>query len=197
MPVSLGGKGDWKNAFVNFEYHDHVKGWKEYFLVTMGYHVGGLIDHFFHERRSDFLEMTLHHFLALYLYGGAYMVNGWEGGGVIAFLHDIADITGNLMKILVETKFTNFTGITFVGHMALWAYTRMYVLPILIHGVWMWCPDMGSWWMKFIFTYMLSGMCFLHFYWFGIFIQMLNKYVTTGKTDDKQCELKSNKPKAN
>ena len=106
---------------------------KMYFLVTLGYHAGGLIAHFIVARRSDFLEMALHHFLTLYLYGGCYMGNCLEGGGVIAFLHDIADITANLMKIMVETKYKNLTGCMFVGHMALWAYTRMYVFPIIIY----------------------------------------------------------------
>ena len=121
------------------------------------------------------------------------MVNGWEGGGIIAYLHDIADITGNLMKILVETKYTNFTGITFVGHMALWAYTRMYVLPLIIYDVIIYCPDMAGKWLKPIFVYMLSGLCFLHYYWFGIFIQMLKKFIKEGKTEDKQCQVNTSK----
>lgn len=117
------------------------------------------------------------------------MTNSWEGGGVIAFLHDIADITGNMMKILVETKYKNFTAGVFIGHMALWAYTRMYVLPILIYEVGVYCPEMGSPLLKPIFIYMLCGMCFLHYYWFYMFIKMLKKYVFEGKTEDLQCKL--------
>ena len=71
----------------------------------MGYHVGGLAVHFIDSRRSDFLEMGLHHFMTIYLYGGCYMVNAWECGGVIAFLHDLADITTGLVKFLAESKF--------------------------------------------------------------------------------------------
>ena len=158
----------------------------------MGYHVGGLITHFTGERRSDFLEMALHHFLTLYLYGGAYMVNVWEVGGVIAFLHDIADVTGNWMKVLVESKYPNFTAVNFVWHMIVWAYTRMIVLPILIYEIALYFPSFGPPVFPFgfpvlkpIFCYMLSAMCFLHYYWFGIFISMMKKYVLTGKTEDK------------
>ena len=100
MPTALGGKGDFMLMMKEYPYAKHAPGLKEYLLVTMGYHVGGLINHFVSVRRNDFLEMALHHIVALYLFGGCYMFNLWEGGSVIAFLHDIADIFGNLTKTL-------------------------------------------------------------------------------------------------
>jgi len=134
----------------------------------MGYHLGGLAEHFVSSKRSDFLEMALHHFLTLYLYGGCYMCNCWECGGVIAFMHDIADVTANLVKGLSETKYKRLAAGLFIGHILNWAYTRMYVLPFLIYGIHIYGPDMGSAYLKPIFCYLLSGLCALHFYWFYI-----------------------------
>ena len=99
----------------------------------MGYHCGGLITHFFGTRRNDFVEMGLHHILSLYLYGGAYLYNFIEVGCVIAFLHDIADITTNIVKALAETKLKIPTAIVFVFHMCIWFYTRNLLLPIYIY----------------------------------------------------------------
>jgi hypothetical protein len=37
---------------------------------------------------------------------------------------------------------------------------------------------------SFISMIMLCAMCFLHFFWFGIFIQMIIVKVKTGKSED-------------
>ena len=102
----------------------------------MGYHVGGLINHFVSVRRNDFFEMALHHIVALYLFGGCYMFNLWEGGSVIAFLHDIADITGNLTKTLTNTNYDTATAVVFVTTMIVWFYTRCFLLATYIYSIW-------------------------------------------------------------
>ena len=92
LPWELGGKGiSYREAFKEFPYGNHPKGMKEYLLWTMGYHTGGLVVHWFEERRGSFVEMALHHIVTFYLYAGMYYYNVWTIGGVIAFLHDIAD----------------------------------------------------------------------------------------------------------
>lgn len=99
----------------------------------MGYHLGGLITHFIGTRKNDFIEMALHHIVALYLFGGMYLFNIWEAGSAVAFLHDIADISTNCVKMLSETKDKKFLPWLFVTHMAIWFWTRLYVLPIYIY----------------------------------------------------------------
>jgi len=133
FPKSLFGSGEFYNGFKDFPYTIHASYLKEYFLITMGYHVGGLITHFFGTRRNDFVEMGLHHILSLYLYGGAYLCNFLEIGCVIAFLHDTADITTNIVKALAETKLKIPTAVVFVIHMCIWFYTGNFLLPIYIY----------------------------------------------------------------
>lgn len=77
--------------------------------------------------------MGLHHIVAIYLFGGCYLFNCWEVGSVIAFLHDIADITTNLVKALAESNFKMATVVVFVTHMCIWFWTRNCVLPYLIY----------------------------------------------------------------
>jgi hypothetical protein len=72
--------------------------------------------------------MGLHHVVCIYLYGGCYLFNAWENGAAIAYLHDIADITSNITRMLAETKYTNTLAVLFVFHIGIWFYTRNYML---------------------------------------------------------------------
>ena len=102
---------------------------REYFLVTSGYHFAGLLIHFLRIKRNDFIEMGLHHIIALYLFGGGYLLNAWEIGAVIAFLHDIADIFVSIVKFLAETKYNKRAAHIMWIVMLVWFYTRIYALP--------------------------------------------------------------------
>lgn len=152
----------------------------------MGYHVGGLITHFIGTRRNDFVEMGLHHILSLYLYGGCYLYNFIEVGSVVAFLHDIADITTNIVKALAETKQKNVTAVVFIIHMSIWFYTRNFLLPFFIYTILTNNKDFGSPIVIPFFCYMLTCMFILHSFWFYLFCKHLNKFVNTGATEDEQ-----------
>ena len=103
LPWSLLGHGNILKSFENAYFHDHEPQLGNYFLVTSGYHVSSLITHFVGNKKNDFLEMGLHHIVALYLFGGVYLANFFETGAVIAVLHDIADIGTNFTKFFSDT----------------------------------------------------------------------------------------------
>jgi len=185
MPTFLGGSGDLFIGFRDFPFAPHAPQLKEYLLITMGYHLGGLVTHFFTTRKNDFVEMGLHHIVAIYLFGGAYLYNAWEVGSVVAFLHDIADITTNITKASAESRFKTPTAIVFVTHMLIWFYTRNIILPYCIYGIYVVKDvDFGSPIVQPFFCYLLGCMFLLHCYWFSMFCSMLHKYTSTGSTED-------------
>lgn len=143
--------------------------------------------HFFKARKNDFIEMALHHIVTIYLFSGCYLLNFWEIGTVIAFLHDIADITTNIVKGLAESKFKNATGVVFVIHMALWFYTRIVILPLMIYHCYI-DFNVEEKLLMPIFCYLLFCMYCLHCYWFSMFITLLNKFVSSGSTEDTQSK---------
>lgn len=53
-------------------------------------------------------------------------------GATIALLHDMADITTNIVKTLSESRDKTMIGFVFVSHMLIWFWTRLLVLPFLI-----------------------------------------------------------------
>jgi hypothetical protein len=129
LPPSLGGRGLMVRSFEEHPFAKHAEGLKTYILVTMGYHVGSLITHFIGTRKNDFVEMALHHIVCIYLFAGMYLYNIWEVGSAVAFLHDIADITTNWVKMLAETKDKKVVPVLFVFHMGIWFWTRLFILP--------------------------------------------------------------------
>lgn len=187
LPPILGGSGAFLDSMNGYPYESHPPLLGEYLLITMGYHLGGFITHFFHERKNDFVEMALHHIVAIYLFGGCYLCNVWACGSVIAFLHDIADITTNLVKMLAESKFGNATAVSFVSHMFIWFYTRNCILPWMIYCllfVFDWVSFFDEPIVRPFFCYLLGCMFMLHCYWFSMFVRMLNKFMNSGSTED-------------
>ena len=121
--------------------------------------------------------MSLHHLVSVFLYGGCYLYNAWEIGAVIALLHDIADITTSMVKVMAETNYTITTVTIFFIHMALWFYTRNYGLPIAIMKIWESKIEFGTPYNLNMFVFLLSCLVLLHYWWYWLFIKHLIKFV--------------------
>ena len=150
----------------------------------------GFFVHFLDSKKNDFVEMALHHIVALYLFGGLYLMNVWEQGAVMAFLHDIADVFVNISKALSETEYANTTGAFFVTMMLVWFYTRIIVLPILMYEFATSRAGIG-YCSKEIFLYLLSIMYMLHCYWFHLFFKILAKFIYEGEAEDLQSKTEA------
>lgn len=101
-----------------------------YALSTMGYHFGDCVSQvFFKERQSDHYEMLLHHIVTCSLYFCMIYGNNMGLGCVIAYLHDIADIFGALVKCASSTKYGDLTLVIFFFMISTWFWTRLFILP--------------------------------------------------------------------
>ena len=154
----------------------------------MGFHCSNLFTHVSSKHKNDFIEMGLHHLVTIYLYAGCFLCNVWEIGAVIAFCHDVADITASIVKFMVESKYSNTAAAVFICHMALWFWTRNFVFPQLIWSIMFSLkPDFGGQTIMLpFFCFMLSCLFFLHCYWFLLFVWLLVKFFISGATEDEQ-----------
>merc|ERR1711924_489811 len=93
-------------------------------------------------------------------------------GCTIAYLHDIADIFAGLAKYCSQTRSTIgavFALFTLIG---VWAYTRIYLLPLYLYQIW--TEILYSYpaeyeefiWVNYGAAVMLTAMQILHIYWF-------------------------------
>lgn len=105
LPPSLLGKGDIYNTFKDYPYVEVPRFYHLYFTGSMGYHIGQTVSHFFaKDKANDYLEMMFIHIVTSYLFAFSYLTNTLIGG-VIAFLHDIADILICFTRIFAETDY--------------------------------------------------------------------------------------------
>lgn len=94
FPSVLGGNGSIHEAHLMM--HDAPRSaLKYYYFVQLGYHFHSLVFMvFFAPIRNDFIEMLLHHLVTIILIGGSYLANYCAMGALVAFTHDIGDVTG-------------------------------------------------------------------------------------------------------
>lgn len=85
----------------------------------------------YQEKTKDLFEMTLHEVVTIYLYAGCYLMNLWEIGSVISWLHNASDILIMLSKVLSQTKYARATAIIFLVEMIIWFYMRLVVFPYI------------------------------------------------------------------
>lgn len=193
-PTYLGGTGDYTLLFNNHPYQTHVPYLKEYYVLSTSYHFGQLCKHLIGKKQNDFVEMLLHHTVTIYLLVFSYLINIWECGAIISYIHDASDIMGHITKAMGQTTIKDsIIGPSFVGMMVCWFYMRCLMLPYCTYNLWVQglvygvfdrevFPSIGV--SIPIYCYYLSLLAMLHFYWFSMFCRMIAKFFKDGDTED-------------
>ena len=136
-------------------------------------------------KKNDFIEMGLHHLVTIYLLGGSYILNLWECGTVIAYLHDLSDVPGMVVKIFSNTVYNKVSVVCFFITIATWMWVRNYAFTDIIYilavtdG-----PEGVGPFHKNIFLALLTCLAILHLYWVHLFFKILWKYIKKGETED-------------
>lgn len=192
----------------NLQYSTEVK---NYYLLTLGYHLTSMYKLFRSNskaRRSDFMEMFLHHLLTIALYMVSYLTNMIKIGSIIMFLHDWADVPTAFTKFGVELEgkfWSTFSWCMAFPILPLWGYSRLYVFPFIVYYQWI-APftqiapnylleghlDQDRAHVFPMMRYMalfLSFLQILHVYWYLLFIRALYRSWTKGDVKDHQEEL--------
>jgi hypothetical protein len=137
LPWFLGGNGTWEAMWADAPYTAVCPGATSYAMLQLGYHFGDLIHlYFIEERQNDYAEMMTHHIATSSLLVSMIFANQMSIGCVVAFQHDIADITVAACKYLSQTKYTMVGLSTFIVNMVVWAYTRNILLAYVVYRIW-------------------------------------------------------------
>lgn len=186
LPPMLGGKGSFYNQFKDWPYFEHPPMYMYYYTGTMGFHMATLLNQLIFEDRtkSDYVEMTLHHLVTIYLYGFSYMSNTLIGAPV-AFLHNWADVFVSFTRIWSESVYSRMTAYFFILAQIVWFYSRIYVFPQLIYASTVYLEVYThSPYIQPIFGGLLTCLFILHIYWFILMQNILLTYFRKGVAED-------------
>ena len=137
-------------------------------------------------KKSDFIEMSLHHLVTLLLYGFSYLLNMQEIGSTIAFIHDIADVLTNLAKVMAETIYWKLSAIPHGSNVFMWFYTRLVVFPWVIYTYVILPTDHDHTIIKRNLATFLCVLVILHAYWYYMVIVIIMHYIYKGESKDLQ-----------
>ena len=139
---------------------------KLYYMVSLGWHIEAFFKMVFIDiRRPDFIEMSLHHLVTIYLVGGSYLINVWEIGATIQIVHDIADIFVGLTRGFSETNSKIGQYINAIGLLISWGYTRIIVFAWVIFMAHTTKLNVGSRFVQPYFIYGLVSLWFMNVWW--------------------------------
>ena len=137
--------------------------------------------------------MMLHHGLTVVLMVGSYLINHVEGGVLIIYIHDFADIWGHFGKCFADTHFKSIKYFNAVSMWGAWLYSRLIVFPIVAYRM-VTIPDgkpfapeyVGSkeQFLNQILTSFLFCLFLLNIWWFYLITYMIYKFATQGVSED-------------
>lgn len=166
-----------------------------YYIWELSWYVSGLFCHLTLEtRRKDHNAMLIHHLVTICLIVFSYVVGYHRIGILVLYCHDISDIFLEGAKIFRYVNLNMLSNITFVGLVASWAWSRLYLFPFrviystLIEGPEVASVEMGMptspYWL--IFNLWLSTLVVLHVYWFVIILSIALKTLGGKAIDDSR-----------
>lgn len=187
FPSYLGGSGTLEEAIArdtiaNGGYNDSLDSdLLSFYHYQFAFHIAETIMHLVSPRRSDFVEMLVHHAATLSLVFYSMIYNRTNVGILIMFLHDVSDIPVYICKTFSDTNFTKTTIASFLLLVSGWIYFRIYALGIIIYEL-----LSNSEGFHFNMTCVLIILYALHYYWLILMFRMAYNLVFNKKIEDTQ-----------
>jgi len=198
VPEPVSWVKDTHNYWIGWPLHPLSSTINFYYQIELGCYLHQL---FWTEvKRSDALEMILHHFVTILLITISFLTNYTRIGSNILLIHDISDVfletakvfnyaskapgsTKAFFKTACDITFTTFAITFFVTRLMI--YPRYVLYATIVEGVEHFGCEFGG---CYVFIGLLSTLQILHIYWFYLISRMLYRIVTTGIEKDERSD---------
>ncbi len=183
--------------------------WAErfYYSQAMGFYMAGTVFLLvFDSRRSDFVEIMLHHVVTLGLVGMSYAYGYVRTGIIVLALHDVGDIFLYSAKFLHYLGFAGWDTALFVVFMVTFYITRLVLYARIVYAIAVDTlvtvverPAFCSWamyfdtyiWHYLFFVLFLGTLLVLHCFWFVLMLKMVYREVVVGKKISDEGDIRS------
>lgn len=180
---------------------------RAYYSQAFGFYVSALVFIIvFDARRSDFVELVLHHGVTLGLVAFSYAVGYVRVGMIVVALHDVGDI------FLYGAKFVHYLGLAgldtalFVVFTITFYVTRLLLYSRIVYAISIETlisvvetPALCGWarffdtyiWHWLFFTVFLCTLLVLHCFWFSLVLRMCYRELCLGKKVSDEGDIRS------
>lgn len=178
-----------------------------YYIQAGGYYVSVMFFLIlFDPRRSDFLELMLHHFVTLGLVVGSYLFGYVRMGMVILALHDIGDIFLYGAKAVHYLGYAGWDTALFAVFAVTFYITRLVMYSRLVYAILFESmqtvvrnPAVCSWakfydtyfWHHIFFSAFMCTLLVLHCFWYALVLRMVHREVFMGKKISEEGDIRS------
>ncbi|CAD7936641.1 unnamed protein product [Amoebophrya sp. A25] len=164
------------------------------YLVSAGYLVSELVLIFPERARSDFLEMLLHHTIAIGLACFSFVCGFLRPGILVLFLHCLSDVSIYTSRMTVDFQWTALIAVCFVVLCVNFFWLRLCIFPlVVVRSVFMDCSlylaDEPRVELIKPFGIMLSVLGTLHWYWSFMIARSGYNFAKTGQARDLASQL--------
>lgn len=136
-------------------------------------------------KRSDSVEMMLHHFFTVILITFSWIINFVRVGTLILMVHECADIPLIAAKMFKYAQIDAPTDILFVVFLLVWLYTRCYLYPFwILHSIFFEAPILTGIPIVIFCKGLLLGLMILNLIWTGLIASIIMKKFTGGSLED-------------
>lgn len=178
-----------------------------YYSLTAGFYMSAsafLI--FFDSKRSDFLELIIHHCVTILLVAVSYSHGYVRTGIVIIALHDVGDVFLYLSKFLHHLGMKGYDTAMFALLVVTFYITRLVLFSRMVHMIFIDTlmtivedPSFNNWAMYYetylvqyvFFAILLGTLLVLQCFWFSLMLRMIYKEVILGVKLSDQGDIRS------
>ncbi|KAH9640543.1 hypothetical protein HF086_001592 [Spodoptera exigua] len=124
----------WKTVYLSFRQRLELSMdvyW--FYLTTMAYIVSLSVTFFHDVKRKDFMEMLVHHIVAIFLLSLSWITTAFRIGIILIPLLDSTEALLEFVKAIKRANFEKMATILFVGFVPVWFYTRLYLFPLYLY----------------------------------------------------------------
>lgn len=178
-----------------------------YYMLALGFYASAIVFLVAYDtRRSDFLQLFVHHIVTIALVWISYIYGYTRVGSLIIALHDLGDIFLYAATTLNKLRFTGLDTAVFAVFAVTFYVSRLVVFPRLVYGVLgeslyqvAYVDGRFNEWAKyfetalvhwFSFAIMLNTLILLHCFWFVLILRMIYRELFLGKKITEQGDIR-------
>ncbi|KAF9413889.1 hypothetical protein HW555_008039, partial [Spodoptera exigua] len=172
---------DLDKCFIDFGKHELSMDVYWFYLTTMAFIVSLSVTFFHDVKRKDFMEMLVHHIVAIFLLSLSWITTAFRIGIILIPLLDSTEALLEFVKAIKRANFEKMATILFVGFVPVWFYTRLYLFPLYLYSSSVRAMTfLGHFYSIYFVNALLFILFFLCMYWTVLVVKVILNTITSG-----------------